>query len=325
MPAASASSSICKNRKSHDIVQQGAPDPRQPGAPRRLRLRGEHRRRRRHPRADAAPLPAPGARHAWAFRLPRAGRLRRRHGLPAAPTRRPRAGCEATVRADRPRGGAARPRLARRADRQLADRPDAPATPSRSCGRSSSAARACRPDRTRERRPGLRAQALRHPQAASRTPCASRACAQRDMFYVPSLSCKTLIYKGMLNAGQVRPYLPRPARPGHGDRPWRWSIRASAPTRFPAGRGRIRTATSPTTAKSTRCAATSTGCTPARACSPRELFGDDIKKILPIIDAERQRLGDVRQRPGTAGPGRPVAAARRHDDDPGAVERRRDA
>ena len=31
---------------------------------------------------------------------------------------------------------------------------------------------------------------------------------QRDMFYVPSLSCKTLIYKGMLNAGQLDPYFP---------------------------------------------------------------------------------------------------------------------
>jgi glutamate synthase (ferredoxin) len=32
--------------------------------------------------------------------------------------------------------------------------------------------------------------------------------AQRDMFYIPSLSCKTLIYKGMLNATQLGPYFP---------------------------------------------------------------------------------------------------------------------
>lgn len=31
---------------------------------------------------------------------------------------------------------------------------------------------------------------------------------QRGMFYVPSLSCKTLIYKGMLNASQLDPYFP---------------------------------------------------------------------------------------------------------------------
>ncbi|MFO0964089.1 MAG: glutamate synthase large subunit [Gemmataceae bacterium] len=31
---------------------------------------------------------------------------------------------------------------------------------------------------------------------------------QRDFFYIPSLSCKTLIYKGMLNAPQLAPYFP---------------------------------------------------------------------------------------------------------------------
>ena len=51
-----------------------------------------------------------------------------------------------------------------------------------------------------------------------------------------------------------------PSRP-----PWRWSTRASAPTPSRPGSAPIRTATSPTTARSTRCAATSTGCTPARA------------------------------------------------------------
>ena len=65
---------------------------------------------------------------------------------------------------------------------------------------------------------------------------------------------------------------------------WRWCTRASAPTRSRAGTARTRTATSRTTARSTRCAATSTGCTRARRCSSRELFGDDIKKILPIIN-----------------------------------------
>ena len=46
-----------KGRKSHDIVEQAMQILRQPGAPRRLRLRDEHRRRRRHPDADAARLP----------------------------------------------------------------------------------------------------------------------------------------------------------------------------------------------------------------------------------------------------------------------------
>ena len=55
-----------------------------------------------------------------------------------------------------------------------------------------------------------------------------------------------------------------------------------------------------------------------------ELFGDDIKKMLPIIDADRQRFGHVRQRAGDAGADRPVAAARHDDDDSRAVDRRPD-
>ncbi len=42
-----------KGRKSHDIIRKAHADPRQPGAPRRVRLREEHRRRRRHPPPDA--------------------------------------------------------------------------------------------------------------------------------------------------------------------------------------------------------------------------------------------------------------------------------
>ena len=161
--------------------------------------------------------------------------------------------------------------------------------------------------------------------SASRTPSATRASAQRGMFYVPSLSCKTLIYKGMLNADQVPPFFPDLRDPAMEIGPGAGPFALQHQHLPELGAGASRTATSRTTARSTRCAATSTGCTPARACSPRELFGDDIKKILPIIDAERQRLGHVRQRPGTARAGRPVAAARRHDDDPRAVERRPDA
>jgi glutamate synthase (NADPH) large chain len=36
---------------------------------------------------------------------------------------------------------------------------------------------------------------------------------QRGMFYIPSLSCKTLIYKGMLNALQLDPYFPDLSNP----------------------------------------------------------------------------------------------------------------
>ncbi len=59
-----------------------------------------------------------------------------------------------------------------------------------------------------------------------------------------------------------------------------------ARTRFRAGTARIRIVTSRTTAKSTRCAATSTGCMRRRRISNPPLFGDDIKKVLPVINTD---------------------------------------
>ena len=141
------------------------------------------------------------------------------------------------------------------------------------------------------------------------------------MFYIPSLSCKTLVYKGMLIAPQLDALLPRPRRPARSSPRWRWCTRASAPTPSRAGSARTRTATSATTARSTRCAATSTGCTPARACSRPTLFGDDLEEAPAGHRPGRQRLGHVRQLPGAAGARRPLAAARDDDDDPRAVER----
>ena len=54
-----------------------------------------------------------------------------------------------------------------------------------------------------------------------------------------------------------------------------------------------------------------------------ELFGDDLKKTPARSSTRRQRLGHVRQRPGAAGADRPLAAARHDDDDSRAVGRRR--
>ena len=104
-----------------------------------------------------------------------------------------------------------------------------------------------------------------------------------EFWYVVSLSHKTLVYKGMLTPSRSTS-ISRPAEPADGDRRSRWCTRASPRTPSRAGTARIRTATSRTTARSTRCAATSTGCTRARRCSSRRLFGDDIKKILPIVN-----------------------------------------
>ena len=83
-------------------------------------------------------------------------------------------------------------------------------------------------------------------------------------FYIPSLSSQTLIYKGMLIADQIETFFPDLADPRRGV-----GAGAGAPALqhehvSDAGRWPIRSATSPTTAKSTRCAATSTGCKRAR-------------------------------------------------------------
>ena len=62
-----------------------------------------------------------------------------------------------------------------------------------------------------------------------------------------------------------------------------WSTADSAPTHSPAGGWRIRIATSPTTAKSTPCAATATGCAPAPARSSPKSSATSCRRCIPII------------------------------------------
>ena len=83
---------------------------------------------------------------------------------------------------------------------------------------------------------------------------------------------------------QVDEYYPDLRDPDMETRARAGPLAVFARTRSRAGIARTRTATSRTTAKSTRCAATSTGCTRGSRCFESELFGDDIKKILPIIN-----------------------------------------
>ena len=96
---------------------QGAAGPHQPGASRRVRLRGQHRRRRRHPDADAGHVPAEGR----ALHAAGGGGVRRRPRLPAARRARSRRH-QGSHRAHRRRGRADAARLARRAGRQPSGR-----------------------------------------------------------------------------------------------------------------------------------------------------------------------------------------------------------
>ena len=85
--------------------------------------------------------------------------------------------------------------------------------------------------------------------------------------YFPSLSSRTIAYKGMLDHRPARPRLPRPGRRAGRERRSPWCTRASPPTPSRAGRCRTRSGSSPTTARSTPSWATATGCGPARRCS----------------------------------------------------------
>jgi glutamate synthase (NADPH) large chain len=107
--------------------------------------------------------------------------------------------------------------------------------------------------------------------------------AQKEMFYVPSLSCRTIIYKGMLNSTQVLPYFPDLCDPAvetalalvHS----RFSTNTfptwsrAHPYRYIAHNGEINTLRGNVNWMHAR-----------ESLLASELFGDDVKKVLPIID-----------------------------------------
>ena len=130
----------------------------------------------------------------------------------------------------------------------------------------------------------VRTEALRHPQARrARGRRLKMKALSRRFFYIVSLSANALIYKGMLQARQLEPMFPDLSDESLDSRRWRWCTSGSARTRSRRGRWRTRTAMSRTTARSTRCAATSTGCTRARGCSRAICSATTWSKLLPII------------------------------------------
>ena len=144
-----------------------------------------------------------------------------------------------------------------------------------------------------------------------------------ESFYVPSLSCRTIVYKGLLLPEQIPQFYVDLVDPTMTSAlalvHQRFSTNTfpswdrAHPYRFLAHNGEINTLRGNVNWMRAR---------EKMFASP--LFGDDIKKLCPIIDAGRQRLGDVRQRARAAGAGRPLAAARRHDDDPRGVAEARE-
>ena len=105
--------------------------------------------------------------------------------------------------------------------------------------------------------------------SSTRSTRSSIADDQRKFFYIVNLSCNTLIYKGMLTASQIETMFPDLREP---DLPV--GAGAGAPAlqhqHVPVvAAGAPVSATSRTTARSTRSPATSTGCARARGCSSR--------------------------------------------------------
>ena len=155
-------------------------------------------------------------------------------------------------------------------------------------------------DPNHHRRSWLRAQALRHPPPdRERHPASSLA--QKGMFYVPSLSHRTLIYKGMLNSPQVDVLLSRPARCRHWRRPWPWCIRASAPTRSRAGRGPILTASSAHNGEINTLRGNVNWMHARASTAPLRPVRRRHQEDHADHRRDRQRLRHVRQRPGIAG------------------------
>ena len=143
-----------------------------------------------------------------------AGRpLRCRHDVPAARAPSSRIACRAVVEESLADGGPARSSAGERC------------RPSRRPGRVGArdppgglaVLHRLRPGSNLKRRP--RAQALRRPPAVRAS--AARALGATRRFYVPSLSCRTIVYKGLMMATQVPAFYPDLNEPPVRERPGR--------------------------------------------------------------------------------------------------------
>ena len=140
---------------------------------------------------------------------------------------------------------------------------------------------------------------------------------------IPSFSSRTVVYKGMLTAPQMSGYYPDLKDERMVDAPGARALALLDEHVPELGAGASRTGCSPTTARSTRCAATSTGCARASRSSLSEHFGDDLAEAHAGRAPRRLGLGDVRQRARAARARRPPDHARRDDDGAGGLPRQR--
>ena len=280
-------------------------------APRCARRRGQHRRRRGHPDPGSRRvLPCRRRLRAAARRGVRGGHRVPAHGRGEGRGRR------GADREARRRGEPAGARLARRAHGRRQGRPR-PQRPRRDAAASAS----CSWPR-RGRRRG------RHPWPASPWSAARSACASapstRPAIYFPSLSPRTLVYKGMLAEPQLEAFYPDLAdervtsalalvhsRFSTNTFP-SWPL--AHPYRYVAHNGEINTLRGNRNWMAAR-----------EALLASDLIPGDLRAALPDRHPGRERLGHLRRGARAAAPRRAQPAARGADDDPGGVgEPRRD-
>jgi glutamate synthase domain-containing protein 1 len=303
-----------QGRKSHQILKAGHRGLDESRPPRRLRLRGQHRRRRRRAAADAAQVLPAGGLQEGAHHAARRRRVRLRHDLPAAQPDRQAPQDRAVLRADRAVRGPGRSSAGARC------RPT-----TRSLGET---AKSCEPF-MRQVIIGRGAGVLTKASSASSTSSASAPTARSapPRWTAPSSGMwpasrrKTIVYKGMLLTDQLGEYFPDLTNPAMetaiGLVHSRFSTNTfpswdrAHPYRYVAHNGEINTLRGNINWMHAREALFE-----SRAL--RRRHQEDPAHRQP----ERQRLGDVRQRARAARARRPLAAARGHDDDPGAVVER---
>ena len=112
--------------------------------------------------------------------------------------------------------------------------------------------------------------------------CLRKRAEHETDVYFPSLSRRTLVYKGMLTTDQLDHVLPRPRRRAGRLGAGAWCTRGSRPTRSRAGRWPTRSASSPTTARSTRCMGNRNWMRAREALLDSDLIPGDLERLFPI-------------------------------------------
>ena len=145
----------------------------------------------------------------------------------------------------------------------------------------------------------------------------------KSFFYIPSLSCRTIVYKGLLLAPQIEQFYGELSDPDTKSALCLVHQRFSTntlpnwqlahPFRYVCHNGEINTLRGNVNWMHAR-----------QSVIQSELFGEDIKKIYPIIQPNGSRFLVARQRGGTARDGRPQRAACAGDADPRGMGQRRD-